>query len=476
MGTTYIENTGDPVGNEVQDGVIRTAFKLVRLSFVTKSHPQGLELMDAVASLEITYDYDSDAVFPTLVARLDLTTKEMAEVQHEGDDCRVILRVEMWPDTSSENSPDRQESRERPPTLPFITDVAFKIVEGIPRMPLPRHIDAAKPGKEADSMRIHPCHLGMMAEDHLTMSRKQFSEVFSGSIAEAMHYVLQEVYNGRQKFLVATPDNRKVYEQISLKDGNAREWLDWLHKAYGIYERGMRLFFDFDRGYVLSRDTSKSVFEKGEYEALHFTIVDPADHPADVHGGVVDDKDKKRWLVRLDSGSVTATRLGFGGAEAAGGKALIRSNDPEAGTAAATVAAGEDGGGRKASDFGQSAEAISNPTKKTLPLYNAYGGNPYAETSHAENVRETDATISLMVEAVDPRIMSYNKRVFVKFTNPASGRQFDGEYRLSFVKVLLQAPGSKAGGELLTSYVAASMKRSATVQPSGGSDFKSPLA
>lgn len=422
---------GDLLGSLPPEPIPGWGFHVDRMEVLGPGEAEGLDIARRVYSVRFFHDYEGEGVFAEVVASAAITRSELAFIQERADKGKVVLTVSRSP-ASRQESPQRGDAPEADPLEKVLDALEFRIVDGLPRTPPAAHVEVTADGQDgADTQPIYDVHLGMILVSDIEKSSVQVDDTFEDCTAmAALAVILQRCYDGRRKFLVSPPDADRKRDQVSCREGNAREWAEALQAAYGIYSLGLRMFFDLDRCYVLSKDPSKSAYAKGEPRKVTLLVEDKLDAGPDSAPGAVLTKDKQ-WIVRVSGSDVRTSESGAGGRALLGREALLRGADPEAGAPQVTKADLEEGSASDAS-AGDFADGMADRGKRTRSAYLRYGGNQAAASELAEEARSFRAFLVASLTGADVfDVFKPNREHLVTFTEPNRQARFGGEYRLS---------------------------------------------
>jgi hypothetical protein len=447
-----------PISQNTASTLELLRFDLESFLLVTPDDKVGFELLKAIGSIRVTCNYDSEQVFPAVRVTANLTVKELVAMQKGVDSGVVIVRMVKHGDIKAKDPSQVGASQDVP--REFWQNLAFKVVQFDHRTPPGRHAEADT-SKDADSQRVYQIEFGMILQSHLDMSRKKVDEVFADTdTAAVMAYLMTNSYDGKSKFLVSQPENTEVFEQVMFAEANMRDWIYHLDQAYGIYRRGMRIWFDFDANYVLSRDPAMSVFRKDEYKAVSIEVVDPHDTGHDWSGGLEDDAKGKRWFTRVQGNAVKATMLGNGAAEVSGSVLIVVAHHPTKGKVFYKVDVSDPSSATEIDNA--AASTLINESRKSgrvRTVYSEFGQNRFVAEQVAETIRERGTTLTIEMDGVDPSVLTYNKRFPIRFTNRDMAASYDGLYNISGLEYAFTSPNGKDGTASYACVLVAHFKR-----------------
>lgn len=102
----------------------------------------------------------------------------------------------------------------------------------------------------------------LLLKEDLDGASKGLMGNFIETDLQKMIYYLVDSIGGEKKTILETPDNTKIYKQIIIPYNTPYRTLKYLDTVYGVYESGMKTYFDFTKNYILNNSASKLNSEK----------------------------------------------------------------------------------------------------------------------------------------------------------------------------------------------------------------------
>lgn len=97
----------------------------------------------------------------------------------------------------------------------------------------------------------------------------------------------------QDKLLLSYPDNKQIYDNIVLP-GNLTflGGIKFMQSVYGIYNTDYLLFKDFDKTYLINKDTKCNAYVKNEYKRVYINYSDMSNQNGNIYGQEKDTKNK----------------------------------------------------------------------------------------------------------------------------------------------------------------------------------------
>jgi len=134
---------------------------------------------------------------------------------------------------------------------------------------------------------------------HLNYNKKVYNKVFRNcQMKDVLLYFLDQNKDGK-KLLLMQPDNGKIYEQIMIPPNSLTDTFYYLNQKYGIFKSGMKMFFDYNKHYMISNDFDKEIaVEPDEYDTVIFNILNPESMKYNsLKFGIFDDEESKKYEI-----------------------------------------------------------------------------------------------------------------------------------------------------------------------------------
>lgn len=223
------------------------------------SEQEPLLLDGMIRYLEIINDYDN-AVFPLLRLHTKLGYDAFYKIQ-QNDDVRFSLTIKKF-------TQSQIEMKDTSTYTYFIKDMIF--------IPLDRDKTPVNtPQDESllpDSLPMLDATFLLLCEDDLKNNRPLVNSVLNDVDMESSVMYLTKKFSNKP-ILFEKPDNDKVYRQVIFPPNNLIRSIKYLDTVYGIYKKGLRLFFDLTGYYIINKSDNKTVGTlEGHHKEVYITV------------------------------------------------------------------------------------------------------------------------------------------------------------------------------------------------------------
>jgi hypothetical protein len=221
-----------------------------------------------IRSIEISKDYDRN-VFPLLRLSLLLDFETYYRLQTE-ESVRFSVTIKKY---LREDIETRNLSK-------FTYYMKDKVFVPIDRDKTP----ISKPDSltdQSDGLPSLTASFMLMAKEDLDNNKRMVNGVLRDTDIEGAILYLASGFS-RKPVLLERPNNQKIYDQIIFPPNNVIRSLKYLDTVYGIYNGGLRVFFDFDAYHIINKyDNANLPALEGRKKRMHIKIVDSSSVSAD---------------------------------------------------------------------------------------------------------------------------------------------------------------------------------------------------
>lgn len=95
-----------------------------------------------------------------------------------------------------------------------------------------------------------------------------------------------------KEILISPPDNHKIYSQFIITPLPLYEQLYRICNIYAYHKKGTIIYFDLDRGYIISAINKCTAYEPNEYKTTHIVLPNDSQVLNQIGGGYENSKDK----------------------------------------------------------------------------------------------------------------------------------------------------------------------------------------
>lgn len=123
-------------------------------------------------------------------------------------------------------------------------------------------------------------------------------------VKDAIGYIFKKIKV--ENVLMSKPDNESINKQLIVPPMNFKNSVQFISNNYGIYDKGMRQFYDFDTYYLISNNYSNIPLERGDYTNVYMNIFKKSSLNSTSEGFYKDDNLKCYIVNCLNTISITS--------------------------------------------------------------------------------------------------------------------------------------------------------------------------
>lgn len=229
--------------------------------------PYEVESSD-ISSIILEKNYDSQYIFPYFEVTINLPMKVIRALKKYSNDITVKLDLQYG------NFKDTELSENKMPVFKSYVEDIFKVFISDTSPDINETLN--KKIEEDDDTDSDGHRLGNTETIILLLYNKNYIEnlnkvvnniLVSVSSVEAITYILNEA--GIRNVLISPPDTYKKYSQFPLVPITSAEQISRICSKYGIHDKGTLIFFDINRGYIISKVKKCTAYESGEIKKTY---------------------------------------------------------------------------------------------------------------------------------------------------------------------------------------------------------------
>lgn len=265
----------------------------------------------------------------------------------------------------------------------------------------------------------HELVLELFKKEHLEIVKNVLNGVYTDvRMKDLVAYLLKST---NMDMIIQLPDNEVLNDQVILPAKNIIKTLYYIQENYGIYYTGLRLFFDFDRGYCLPKRGNE--LGKLNTNEIIDCILYIGDNTSKVTEGFYEDKERNCYHLVLPYSDLFNFK-DISNKELYGEEIIIKSTN----TNSTRINTTEQQNLKFIEDNENTTNSRSG-TKRTKYYYNTTN-NPYLESEIL--FERTVASFDYMLRGIniDLRILTMNKNYYLSFMD-SSCQNYEGLYVLN---------------------------------------------
>lgn len=248
----------------------KTYHAIVDLDVMVQSkdsdNTEVIPLHRMIKSLNI-FNLYHDCYFPICTVKLTIPQSIHELIVDNIDNTTFRLNVDLVENMTPDMIADFEDQRQGFMAKSIIKDMIM----------VPNDFDKTKHANEKETKAnddfkgIHNIviDIDLLSKTHLEMQQKLYSGIYEQC---NLNDLTLKLFNElKQKMLVHPINNQALIPEVILPNKNICQTIKYLQKSYGLYEKGLRLFFDYNRGYCLSNDVKENEIlsdeTKNEYKS-----------------------------------------------------------------------------------------------------------------------------------------------------------------------------------------------------------------
>jgi len=192
-----------------------------------------------IDGISIVNDYDRK-VFPAirLVTKLDIV--DYYNIQQDND-VKFSVTIKKF----------NQTNLEKNDISLFSYIIKDKIFVPMDRDKTPVNNEDGLTAKQDSMPGLHGIYT-LISEEDLNNNKRMVNTVLSNTDMEGAILYLANRFSSKP-VIFEKPDNQKLYNQIIIPPNNIIRSMKYLDTVYGIYNNGLRIFFDLDTYYIINK-------------------------------------------------------------------------------------------------------------------------------------------------------------------------------------------------------------------------------
>lgn len=234
-----------------------------------------------VKSLNMHYDYNS-YLFPIIYLEAYISIEEFRMIDNRKD-LKMVLSLRRY-ETSQTNSSNAGKMEY------CFKDKVFNIVN-VDNYYLNQIETTTQLQSNSEVTNMLNVKFVLMSEEDINSNKKNVSGSFGNCSIKSILVYLMNKLNQNKQTIIAEPDNTTNYSQILLPFNNILNTFKYIDTVYGVYEDGMKIFFDLNKNYVLNKKGNTGKFNDNSLNkiiifniiaAYNASITDPKPNTIDV--------------------------------------------------------------------------------------------------------------------------------------------------------------------------------------------------
>lgn len=224
-----------------------------------------IDISEDFMSLTINNDYDNN-VFPIMELNTFISPNTYYKIQTDND-VKILLTIKKY------NSDDISEKNISPICNYFIKDKVFKIFNKN-KSPI-NILNDNNPNYDVPSIKASYL---LVSKDDLDNNKKIVNNILVNSdITSCLLYLINKMKN--KSIIFQKPDNNKIYNQIIIPPLNIIRNIKYIDSTYGIYNNGLRLYFDYNNYFIINKlDNTKVNGVPNKYKDVYIDIFNSNDN------------------------------------------------------------------------------------------------------------------------------------------------------------------------------------------------------
>jgi hypothetical protein len=232
---------------------------LVNASVFLSQREEPIVLDGMIKAISITSDYDRK-VFPTIKLVMDLSSEAYYSIQQDND-VKFAITIKKTSQTQLENNI----------TTLYSYFIKNKIFIPLDRDKTPINNESGLTAQN-DQIPTLRAIFTLMSQEDLNNNKRLVNSVLMDTDMESAILYLANKFSDKP-VIFERPDNQKLYKQIIFPPNNVIRSLKYLDTVYGIYNNGLRVFFDLNAYYIINKLDNKEVITvKGDAKDVFINV------------------------------------------------------------------------------------------------------------------------------------------------------------------------------------------------------------
>jgi len=402
---------GNPISNDNPINLSLDLYKyLIDFGCIYNSTNEYVELRDSVTRITMHSEYE-DYVYPVLQVELVMSRSTLLDLQQNLQNIKFKVNI--------------QRSKTTQTDKPSIS-LSERFVDNVILLPIDFDMNVIDQVRNTENSEDNDYQIiiDLIPQEQLDINKNTINGILKNvNMKDVALYCIGKSVSSK-KLLFNEPDNMKTYEQVILPGLNLSSTLQYLQNVYGIYDAGLKLFFDFNNYYCISKDiTNKKIITKsGEYENVFIYLNDIRDNSNDE--GSTKDTVNNRYVIKVqNTGQVNISDIS---------SREILGEDINIMSINSISPSNNNYDGTWGSGFTSDSKGHINSAKgikKKKKYYNNYS-NPYNETEFVSDAGRSIHSILVLLTGIDLDIVTPNKNYYIEYSNN-DYNLFNGNYHLS---------------------------------------------
>lgn len=261
------------------------------LLIVENNETNLIELTEAIKSFSL-YKIYNDFRFPVFNVVLTITQDIHERISNNLENVMFRLNIDLTEENSIDLAVDIQNFK------PVLSDRLIKDLLLVSNDYDKSRITSKNESQIANKEEVHSVtvSIDLFFKEHLKMQKDVVSGIYENCNLSDLLITLLE--NTKSKMLVHPVDNTNLIKQVILPNKNIVQSIENLQEVYGLYNDGLRLFFDFDRGYCLSNNLKdKGITLDEQEEEYENVIIYLGKSVIDLYGCYFDSNSKTYYMM-----------------------------------------------------------------------------------------------------------------------------------------------------------------------------------
>lgn len=394
-------------------------YKVDRLDLTIENYGEFKVEPRLVNSIKIEKDYDN-YVFPYLELQIMIPNAVFRAMQKSNIECHAYLNIK-----GGYGSADYAdgESDDNIVWKDYINQTLYMLSDSSSTDPLESTYDEIEKenGVYGENSVSDMCttYILLYNEEYLFGARKTINAVLNNcDLMDAATFICQKC--GLKKILASPAFNNKKYTQLILPPLTAVENLDYICNNYALHQCGTVIFFDWNRGYIIDKNSVCTAWTPNESKEIYITSYNMNSTRTSFVGGCAYTDGVS--VINLRTGSINFSV-----------PSVV--NDQSIGTNIVMIDS-KSGSINKRNSNAKISSASNGGTSTVLVT------NSGEDTSKAvaQTLREASREASVNMEAVDLDMLLPNKEFNISMDD-ASLSQYMGKYRCTKFIALLTRDG-----------------------------------
>ena len=281
--------------------------------------------------------------------------------------------------------------------------------------------DAIHPGYIANPREFY-----MFLDNVIDCKKKLNLSVEKSDFTDLLIYLFNQ--RNVDKLLMSKLNNNINISNIIIPNGNLIENINFLNEVFGLYKKGMLLFFDIDNAYLIDKNSKCTSWRPNEVRITHIHVSNNKENDSQLNGQYTDKERKQCHLFshnkRIDMKNSNIINDQIHGNEVT----LLNAKT------------------NSVQKIKTSTTQIGDPNSNFVN--SKYSTNNYVQSTIQTRLYESETICTMSFLGIDVDVFTPNKEIIITYEDPELHKKYSGSYRVLKLTSILKKDSKELVGEI----------------------------